>query len=458
MSQATQRETRAAGEDGDMDAQRVNDANDATRRVGAERLSVVIPAMDEAHGIADICGRVLSTREALLAVGVADLELIVVDDGSSDDTAALAEAIDGVRVLRHPINRGYGAAIKTGFRASTGDLLAFLDADGTYPPESYPDMAQALIQQQADLVVGSRMADPESGMPWTRRMGNRFFVGLVNLLGADRITDSASGQRIVRREALARLYPLPDGLNFTPVMTTRAVHENISMIEVPIRYHERVGDSKLSVIHDGRRFLTTILWTAMAYNPARLLGLAGLVALGLAGVLGLALVTIRFGGVTELGPWGVATAFASLVLGVAGFSILNLGITFNYLVSLFHREPVHQGLLGSRPLIPGLDRAFGWLGLGAMVAGLGLGVGSLVAGLGGWDITRTWLWLLGGAMGMLVGMQLTISWILMRVLEELSERDTATGRDLHGEEMDISPVQAVRAPAQTAAAMTTRSN
>ena len=431
----------------------------------AGRLSVVIPALDEAHGIADICARVLAVQEALAEAGVADLELIVVDDGSGDRTAEIAEAMDGVRVIRHPANRGYGAAIKTGFRASTGDLLAFLDADGTYPPEAYPKMARALLAQDADVVVGSRMADPESGMPLTRRIGNTFFVTLVNLLGAGRITDSASGQRIVRREALARLYPLPDGLNFTPVMTTRALHENIRLIEVPIRYHERVGDSKLSVIHDGRRFLTTILWTAMAYNPARVLGLAGLWALALAGVLGLGLVGMRLTGVTTLGPVGVGMAFATLVLGVAGVSVINLGITFNYLVSLFHAEPLRHGLLGDRPLLPGLDRAFGWLGLGAMVAGLAVGAGSIVAGLGGWDITRTWLWLLGGALLLLVGMQLAISWILMRVLEELSQREVHASRDLHGEDAGQQTthdgrVAGTRAGAEAppvAAATTTRS-
>jgi hypothetical protein len=418
----------------------------------AERLSVVIPALDEAHGIADICARVLSTRDALREAGVDDLELVVVDDGSSDRTAEIAEEMDGVRVIRHPGNRGYGAAIKTGFRACTGDLLAFLDADGTYPPESYPKMAKALLEQGADVVVGSRMADPESGMPLTRRLGNRFFVTLVNMLGAGRITDSASGQRIVRREVLARLYPLPDGLNFTPVMTTRALHENVDMIEVPIRYHERVGDSKLSVIHDGRRFLTTILWTAMAYNPARVLGLAGLGALALAGLIGLGLVVMRLSGVTTLGPWGVGMAFATLVLGVTGVSVINLGITFNYLVSLFHAEPLRQGLLGDRPLFPGLDRAFGWLGLGAMIGGLAVGAGSIVAGMNGWDITRTWLWLLGGAMLLLVGMQLAISWVLMRVLEELSEREAHASRDLHGD----TPAQGVadigRASAETGTA------
>lgn len=395
-------------------------------------LSIVIPALNEESGIADIARRVLGVRAALADAGVEGLELIVVDDGSTDQTAGVARAIEGVTVISHPRNRGYGAAIKTGFRHARGDLLAFLDADGTYPPEAFPDLCRALVADGADVVVGSRMVLAESGMPLSRKIGNTLFVSLINLIGPDRITDSASGQRVLRREALARLYPLPDGLNFTPVMTTRAVHENLRMVEWPIRYEERVGRSKLSVVHDGRRFLTTILWTALGYNPSRVLGLAGLAALAAAGALGAGLVALRAAGVDTLGPWGVFGAFGTLVGGVAGVSILNLGITFNYLVSLFHREPVRQGLFG-RPVWPGLDRAFGWLGVAAMLAGTALAAAALVLGLRGWDITRTWLWLLGGALGVLVGLQLAISWVLMRVLEELSVRDARTQADLDGQ-------------------------
>jgi len=206
-------------------------------------LSIVIPALNEADGIADIANRVMGIRAALVAAGVPTLELIVVDDGSTDDTAAIAEGVAGVTVIRHGRNQGYGAAIKTGFRAAKGDMLAFLDADGTYPPEAFPELCRSLAAQGADIVVGSRMAGEESGMPLVRRLGNSFFARLVSLTSGQKISDSASGQRVLRREVLARVYPLPDGLNFTPVMTTRAIHEGLRMVEVPIRYEERVGRS-----------------------------------------------------------------------------------------------------------------------------------------------------------------------------------------------------------------------
>ena len=103
-------------------------------------------------------------------------------------------------------------------------------------------------------MIGSRMAGAESQMPAVRRLGNRIFAGLVSLISAQSITDSASGMRIFRKSLLERLYPLPDGLNLTPVMSTRALHEQLKMVETPIPYSERVGRSKLSVVRDGMLF------------------------------------------------------------------------------------------------------------------------------------------------------------------------------------------------------------
>ena len=221
-------------------------------------LSVVIPAYNEEGGIAEIIQRTLSIRPKLAEASVDDLELIVVDDGSSDRTADIAAENPQVRLIRHPVNRGYGAALKTGFSQAKGNLLGFLDADGTYPPERFPALCQVALTEEVDLVIGSRMAGSDSEMPLVRRLGNVIFANLVSLLGNRRISDSSSGMRVIRREALSALYPLPDGLNFTPVMSTRALHEAIRMKEVPIPYEERVGRSKLSVVRDGTRFLSTI--------------------------------------------------------------------------------------------------------------------------------------------------------------------------------------------------------
>ena len=104
-------------------------------------LSVVIPAYNEENGIAEIASRVLSVGPALQKVGVDRLELLVVDDGSKDRTAEVVQNIAGVTLVRHPKNTGYGAALKTGFAKASGELIGFLDADGTYPPEYFPQLS-----------------------------------------------------------------------------------------------------------------------------------------------------------------------------------------------------------------------------------------------------------------------------------------------------------------------------
>jgi glycosyltransferase involved in cell wall biosynthesis len=394
-------------------------------------LSVVIPALNEEDGIADIIERVLAVKQPLAEAGVAELELIIVDDGSQDRTPDIVAAYPEVVLVRHPVNQGYGAAIKTGFRQAKGNLLAFLDADGTYPPEAYPNLCRPIVEGKADVVVGSRMTGADSEMPLVRRIGNTIFAALVSIISNRHVTDSASGQRVLRREALAKLYPLPDGLNFTPVMSTRAMYEDLSIVEVPITYSERVGRSKLSVVRDGTRFLNTILMTALTYNPARIFGLIGTSLVGL-GVLSTLWRTLSRSQArredSQLVSW-----FVGLVLGSAGVNIFSIGAVFNYLVSLFHKRPIRQGVFGRPLLDKPLEGNFGWFGLGSMT------LGGLIYGVSVW---RRWdrskrkpevaPWFAPAASTILVltGLQLVTSWLLTLVLSELTKREVNAQKDL----------------------------
>ncbi len=393
-------------------------------------LSIVIPAYNEEKGIEVIARRVLAIEPALKKVGVNGLELIVVDDGSRDLTAEIAQSIQGVRLIRHPKNKGYGGALKTGFANAKGDLIGFLDADGTYPPEYFPQLCVEAMKG-ADLVIGSRMAGEKSQMPMTRRIGNFFFANLLTLVGRQRVTDSASGQRVFKREALERMLPLPNGLNLTPVQSARALHENMKIVEVPIPYSERVGRSKLSIFRDGRIFLQSILWTVMMYNPVRILGLIGLVGMAITAIALLALVAARLSGQTTLGAWGIAGIFVAAISGILGVSLYALGVLFNRLVKMFNRRAApRQGMFGGLIFRESPDRYFGWMGIVSFLAGFVIGIFSLVMGFNGWDIARQWLYLLGSAMLILIGVQLLISWILIRVLDEVSQREELTKLDL----------------------------
>jgi hypothetical protein len=273
------------------------------------------------------------------------------------------------------------------------------------------------------------MAGADTEMPAIRRLGNTIFATLLTLIGRNRVTDSASGMRVFRREALELLLPLPDGLNLTPVMSTRAQHEGITVTEVPISYRERVGESKLSVTRDGVRFLTTIISTALAYNPVRVFGMAGLAGVGIAACVIAALVVARASGIQQLGPIGTFAVFAALVCGVAGVNLFALGASFNYIVSLFYRRTIRQGLF-RRPLFTmPIERLFLPAGLLMGGAGLVISLTSGVLSTRGWPIERLWLYLTGSAMMMLIGLQLSMAWLMGSVLRELSDRELRQRRE-----------------------------
>lgn len=395
-------------------------------------LSVVIPAYNEENGIAEIVERVLKIQPALAAVGVEHLELIVVNDASKDRTAEVARSIPGVRLINHPVNKGYGGALKTGFSNATGDLVGFLDADGTYPPEYFPQLCEVAMKD-AELVIGSRLAGEKSQMPAIRRVGNIFFAGLLTLISRQKVTDSASGMRVFRRDVIPRLFPLPDGLNLTPVMSTRAIHEGVKIAEVPIPYSVRVGRSKLSVVKDGRIFLQSMVWTALTYNPVRILGMIGLVGIAIALALAAHFILGRLSGNTNIQNWQVVQLCVGMVAGVTGLNIFILGVAFNYLVSLFIKQPVRHGLFGRMIFKQPLDRQFGWIGALAVVIGLVAGITTVVVGVLGlpaWSINSIWLYLISSSMLILLGVQLIIYWSILRVLDELGQREMLTQKDL----------------------------
>jgi glycosyltransferase involved in cell wall biosynthesis len=390
-------------------------------------LSVVIPAYNEEDGIAAIVERVLAIEPALRVVGVHALECIVVDDGSRDRTAEIVRGYAPRARLICQANKGYGGAIKTGFHASQGELLGFLDADSTYPPEYFPEMCKVALGG-ADLVIGSRMSGASSEMPLVRRIGNTIFATLLSVVAGVRISDSASGQRVIRREVLPQLYPLPDTLDFTPAMSTRALHENVRMVELPIPYKERSGRSKLSVVHDGLRFFKSIVWTALTYNPVRIFGGVG-AALLLLGLLmaGLPLLAHLAGSQSD---WPFPRFFGALVLAVAGVTLYTTGTSFSYIVALFHKRPIRQGLLGPRGNGRKIEKHYWWLGLLAILAGISLYAAAVLFNLTAPSNGASWFVPVASALMVLTGVQLVSAWGLARVLAELSLRDGLAALDL----------------------------
>lgn len=386
-------------------------------------LSVVIPAYNEERGIEAIIERVLAQREPLRASGIDELEVIVVDDGSADRTAERVQRYPEVRLIRHPVNRGYGAALKTGFSAARGELLAFLDADGTYPPEHFPELCGVLVRDGTDIVIGSRMLGSDSEMPLVRRIGNMLFAALLSLVGKRRVWDSASGMRVFKRSALAALYPLPDGLDFTPAMSTRALYENLAMVEVPIPYRERVGRSKLNVAKDGLRFLRSIVWTASLYNPLGIFGTLGLALLAAALILGIepVLYYLQHRSVREDSIYRLLTI---LILSAAGANVVAFGLISR---AIFRSLP---GRGERRPLPRRFELLLAWLGLGMLLGGVGLMAPSGVEWLRTARITYHWSYFAAGGTLILTGLQLSTWFVLLTMVEDLATRPERARRDM----------------------------
>jgi len=248
------------------------------------RLTIVIPALNEEEAIEKTVIQCLASVEGITSkTKIAEVQIIVVSDGSTDRTVEIAKSFSDIELIIFERNRGYGAAIKAGWELGQGDYLAFLDADGTCDPLYFIQMCQTMEAENADVVIGSRMGK-NSKMPFNRRIGNIFFAQLLKFLSKKRITDSASGMRVIKKTSLGQLFPLPDGLHFTPAMSARVLMDHdLKICEIEMDYKERIGRSKLSVISDGFRFLKTILSTALYIRPSSLsiplsilIGMAGL--------------------------------------------------------------------------------------------------------------------------------------------------------------------------------------
>ncbi len=250
------------------------------------KLLIAIPALDEEESIGPIIERCLDARSRILRESsVTEVEITVVSDGSTDRTVEIARRYAGdVNLIVFEHNRGYGAAISEAWLQSDADLVSFLDADGTCDPNYLIQLCNELEEQDADVVLGCRLHG-QSRMPLTRRVGNTLFAWMLSAFSLTRVRDTASGMRVVRRDSLVKLFPLPSGLHFTPAMSARAImSRDLKITEVDMPYQERAGESKLSPIKDGLRFLGVILKTALLYRPARPLGLiaTGLLLLAIA--------------------------------------------------------------------------------------------------------------------------------------------------------------------------------
>ena len=225
----------------------------------AMKISIIIPVLNEAGSIGDLVAEIRQLYP--------EAEILVVDDGSKDDTASHAQKA-GARVISHPYNIGNGAAIKTGIRNAAGDVLVFIDGDGQHDPKEIAGLVEFIPKY--DMVVGARKISGQASI--FRFSGNTFFNWLASYVAKMAIKDLTSGFRAVKAEIARRfLYMLPNSYSYPTTLTLGFLRTGLSVKFVPISIRKRVtGKSQIKLFKDGVRFFMIILKICTLYSPMRI--------------------------------------------------------------------------------------------------------------------------------------------------------------------------------------------
>lgn len=222
-------------------------------------LSIILPAKNESAAI--------GVTVSGIRQHYPDAEVIVVNDGSTDSTAAVAEAA-GAKVVHHPYSKGNGAAIKTGARAASGEIIVFMDADGQHDPADIPRLLE-LIEQGHDMVVGARQKGSQASVG--RGLANGLYNRLASWMTGHRVEDLTSGFRAVRANKFREfLYLLPNGFSYPTTSTMAFFRAGYSVAYVPIHAAQRIGKSHIRLLRDGARFLLIIFKIGTLFSPVKI--------------------------------------------------------------------------------------------------------------------------------------------------------------------------------------------
>ena len=222
-------------------------------------LSIILPAKNESKNLPNFL--------PMLFLLYPDAEILLVNDGSTDDTAAIARAA-GATVIDHPYSMGNGAAVKTGARHAKNDILVFMDADGQHHPGDIPALLTKL-NSGYDMVVGARKATSHASL--FRRLANNFYNKLASLMTGHKIEDLTSGFRAARASKFRKfLYLLPNGFSYPTTSTMAFFRSGFPVGYVTIHAGKRSGKSHIRLLHDGLRFFIIILRIGVLFSPMRL--------------------------------------------------------------------------------------------------------------------------------------------------------------------------------------------
>lgn len=226
-------------------------------------VSIIVPVYNEERaifGVVDGIKEVLSTLKN-------KHEIIVVDDGSTDNSSRILQKIKGIKIIRHPYNKGYGASIKTGIKAAQYEWIMIVDGDGTYPVKDIPKLLQ--YTDRYDMVVGARTGRSVA-VPLLRRPAKFLLTMMANFLAERKIPDLNSGLRVFRKKiALEYFHLIPAGFSFTTTITLACLTNDYTVKYVPIDYYKRKGKSTIHPFNDFINFTTIIVRVIMYFKPLR---------------------------------------------------------------------------------------------------------------------------------------------------------------------------------------------
>lgn len=275
-------------------------------------VSIIIPAYNEAEAI----GKVLN--ELLLAAAgweTESLEIIVINDGSSDNTAQIVSEVEGVRLINHRKNKGYGAALKTGIREAEGDIVAWYDADGQHRPEDLYKVITKMNEDELDYCIGIR--DKDSYEEKSRRFGKNVLKKILRFITKEELKDFNSGMRAFKKEVIEPfLSLLPDTFGASTVTTLLMLEQEYYGGEVSITVRKRTGTSSVKQVRDGFRTIVLILHVIILFQPMRILGKCGVIMCAVGGVYG----------IWRAVQWSNGIPTLASILIVFGFQLICFGV------------------------------------------------------------------------------------------------------------------------------------
>lgn len=222
-------------------------------------ISIILPCKNEVEGLKTFLPKLKSLQP--------DAEIILVDDGSTDNSGEFAQSL-GIIVIKHPYSMGNGAAIKSGARAANGEILVFMDADGQHDPEHIPRLVE-LLDQNYRMVVGSRKRESQAGTG--RWLANSFYNNLASWITEQKVMDLTSGFRAVYAENFREfIYMLPNSFSYPTTITMAFFRSGYPIAYLPIQVHKRIGKSHIKPIRDSIRFLLIIFKIGTLYSPLKL--------------------------------------------------------------------------------------------------------------------------------------------------------------------------------------------